>query len=234
MFEREYLVAQISRFGGNISRTAEFVGMERSALHRKLKASGSPEERGNSRHQSANQRSPSCRASPMSTAAISRARAATVNIEDRGYQFADGVYEVCEVRAAASSTSAGIWSVSRARSPSCASRCRCRSPRSAWCCARRSAAIACATASSICRSRAASPAATMRFPPPGRSRASSSRRAGSISPRPKPSPRRASQSIIAARQSLGPRRHQIGVAAAERARQAGGARAGRPGGLVRR
>ena len=40
MFEREYLVAQISRFGGNISRTAEFVGMERSALHRKLKALG--------------------------------------------------------------------------------------------------------------------------------------------------------------------------------------------------
>ena len=39
-FEREYLVAQISRFGGNISRTAEFVGMERSALHRKLKALG--------------------------------------------------------------------------------------------------------------------------------------------------------------------------------------------------
>jgi two-component system nitrogen regulation response regulator NtrX len=40
MFEREYLLAQISRFGGNISRTAEFVGMERSALHRKLKALG--------------------------------------------------------------------------------------------------------------------------------------------------------------------------------------------------
>jgi two-component system nitrogen regulation response regulator NtrX len=40
MFEREYLVAQINRFGGNISRTAEFVGMERSALHRKLKALG--------------------------------------------------------------------------------------------------------------------------------------------------------------------------------------------------
>jgi two-component system nitrogen regulation response regulator NtrX len=39
-FERQYLVAQISRFGGNISRTAEFVGMERSALHRKLKALG--------------------------------------------------------------------------------------------------------------------------------------------------------------------------------------------------
>ncbi len=40
MFEREYLMAQINRFGGNISRTAEFVGMERSALHRKLKALG--------------------------------------------------------------------------------------------------------------------------------------------------------------------------------------------------
>lgn len=37
MFEREYLQAQVNRFGGNISRTAQFVGMERSALHRKLK-----------------------------------------------------------------------------------------------------------------------------------------------------------------------------------------------------
>ena len=40
VFEREYLVAQVSRFGGNISRTAEFIGMERSALHRKLKSLG--------------------------------------------------------------------------------------------------------------------------------------------------------------------------------------------------
>ena len=40
VFERDYLVAQISRFGGNISRTAEFIGMERSALHRKLKSLG--------------------------------------------------------------------------------------------------------------------------------------------------------------------------------------------------
>jgi two-component system nitrogen regulation response regulator NtrX len=39
-FEREYLAAQINRFGGNVSKTAEFVGMERSALHRKLKALG--------------------------------------------------------------------------------------------------------------------------------------------------------------------------------------------------
>ena len=38
VFEKEYLIAQINRFGGNISRTAEFIGMERSALHRKLKS----------------------------------------------------------------------------------------------------------------------------------------------------------------------------------------------------
>ncbi len=47
IFEREYLIAQINRFGGNISRTAEFVGMERSALHRKLRALGvSSDQRG--------------------------------------------------------------------------------------------------------------------------------------------------------------------------------------------
>jgi two-component system nitrogen regulation response regulator NtrX len=38
LFERQYLIAQIDRFSGNISRTASFVGMERSALHRKLKS----------------------------------------------------------------------------------------------------------------------------------------------------------------------------------------------------
>jgi two-component system, NtrC family, nitrogen regulation response regulator NtrX len=40
MFERDYLMAQVTRFGGNISRTAAFIGMERSALHRKLKSLG--------------------------------------------------------------------------------------------------------------------------------------------------------------------------------------------------
>ena len=40
MFETHYLQAQLTRFGGNISRTAQFVGMERSALHRKLKQLG--------------------------------------------------------------------------------------------------------------------------------------------------------------------------------------------------
>jgi two-component system nitrogen regulation response regulator NtrX len=40
IFERRYLDAQVTRFGGNISRTAAFVGMERSALHRKLRSLG--------------------------------------------------------------------------------------------------------------------------------------------------------------------------------------------------
>ena len=37
LFERDYVAAQLSRFGGNISRAAQFIGMERSALHRKIK-----------------------------------------------------------------------------------------------------------------------------------------------------------------------------------------------------
>ena len=45
-FEREYLRVQIRRFSGNISRTATFIGMERSALHRKLKLLGITESRG--------------------------------------------------------------------------------------------------------------------------------------------------------------------------------------------
>ena len=44
-FEREYLRVQIRRFSGNISRTAHFIGMERSALHRKLKLLGVTETR---------------------------------------------------------------------------------------------------------------------------------------------------------------------------------------------
>ena len=50
IFEREYLLAQINRFGGNISRTASFVGMERSALHRKLKSLGVTSARGESNY----------------------------------------------------------------------------------------------------------------------------------------------------------------------------------------
>lgn len=45
LFEREYLLAQVTRFGGNVSRTAAYVGMERSALHRKLKLLGLHDEK---------------------------------------------------------------------------------------------------------------------------------------------------------------------------------------------
>ena len=45
-FEREYLLAQMHRFGGNISRAASFIGMERSALHRKMKLLGMPAQTG--------------------------------------------------------------------------------------------------------------------------------------------------------------------------------------------
>jgi two-component system nitrogen regulation response regulator NtrX len=44
-FEREYLNIQIRRFSGNISKTASFIGMERSALHRKLKLLGMGDRR---------------------------------------------------------------------------------------------------------------------------------------------------------------------------------------------
>jgi two-component system, NtrC family, nitrogen regulation response regulator NtrX len=44
-FEREYLRVQIRRFAGNVSRTASFIGMERSALHRKLKLLGLTDDR---------------------------------------------------------------------------------------------------------------------------------------------------------------------------------------------
>ena len=36
-FEKEYLTIQLKKFGGNVSKMAKFIGMERSALHRKLK-----------------------------------------------------------------------------------------------------------------------------------------------------------------------------------------------------
>ena len=112
--------------------------------------------------------------------------------------------------------------------------CRCRRPRSASCCARPCAATACATASSICRSRAAWRGATMPFRRPARA----------------PSVVVTARNLDLARleklaadgiavitvpdNRWAARRHQVGVAAAQRAGQAGGARAGRPRGLVRR
>ena len=94
IFEREYLLAQINRFGGNISRTAEFVGMERSALHRKLRALGvSSQERAGDMPQDRHM----TRIVYVNGRYLPYAQA-RVHAEDRGFQFGDAVYEVCEVR----------------------------------------------------------------------------------------------------------------------------------------
>ena len=62
---------------------------------------------------------------------------ASVHVEDRGYQFSDGVYEVCEVRGGRLvDERPPHGAAQRSRSPSCASPCRCRRLRSASCCAR--------------------------------------------------------------------------------------------------
>ena len=99
MFEREYLVAQINRFGGNISRTAAFIGMERSALHRKLKSLGVGSARLrreglNGESWNARIRGPRRLCQRPLSCRTARPR---VHIEDRGLQFADGVYEVCRM-----------------------------------------------------------------------------------------------------------------------------------------
>src|SRR3954470_12061514 len=85
VFERDYLIAQISRFSGNISRTAEFVGMERSALHRKLKALGVGGRRPLRHLIQASGRSMSRIA--YVNGQYQNLRDAAVNVEDRGYQF---------------------------------------------------------------------------------------------------------------------------------------------------
>ena len=138
IFERDYLVAQINRFGGNISRTAAFIGMERSALHRKLKSLGvgstgrekvSTLERDRLEWTAAPRRP----RSPMSMAAICRMARAGVHIEDRGLQLGDGVYEVCRdrrrpaARRGRASRPAGALACAKS-----AWRCRWAAPRSSW------------------------------------------------------------------------------------------------------
>ena len=88
--------AQVTRFGGNISRTATFVGMERSALHRKLKSLGRTVAPTNAAASRRPEREGGC---SMARYAYVNGRyvdhrEASVHIEDRGYQLADGVYEV--------------------------------------------------------------------------------------------------------------------------------------------
>ena len=109
-------------------------------------------------------------------------RDATVHVEDRGYQFSDGVYEVCEVRGGRLVDERRHMDAARAlarrtahRHADAAQRARRRAARD------RRAATACATASSICRSRAASRGATMLSAARHARRASWSPRSATIS-----------------------------------------------------
>ncbi len=97
VFERDYLIAQISRFSGNISRTAEFVGMERSAFAPQASRRSVSAKSLISTSASTQASERTCRASPMCIGQYVNLREAAVNVEDRGYQFADGIYEVCEI-----------------------------------------------------------------------------------------------------------------------------------------
>ncbi len=97
IFERDYLMAQINRFGGNISRTAAFIGMERSALHRKLKSLGVGSAQGVPQlMQKWDARNPAGRIAYVNGRYLPHGQAA-VHIEDRALQLGDGIYEVTNV-----------------------------------------------------------------------------------------------------------------------------------------
>ena len=170
----------------------------------------------------------------MSTAATCRIARAQVHVEDRGYQFADGVYEVCEVR--------GGRLVDERRHMERLERSlgelRIAMPmprtRSASCCARRCARNRVRDGIVYLQVTRGVARRDHAFPPPGTppslvvtARTTRSRRSRADGGRRRRGHHRAGQ-------PLGARRHQVGLAAAERARQAGGARAGRQRSLVRR
>ena len=153
---------------------------------------------------------------------------AAVSIEDRAFQFGDGVYEVCQVSGGALIDEARhlerLERVAAGAAHRRAGRRAGAAPRS---CARSWRATGCATASSICRCRAASRGAITAFPPP-RVAPGLVVTAKSIDPRPakrNAGARRGGRH--AGRRALGPSAHQDAAAAAQRAGQAGGARGGR-------
>ena len=173
--------------------------------------------------------------SPTSTAATCRIAPRAVHIEDRGYQFADGVYEVIARRRRQAGRRRRRISTRLERSlrelriamPMARARAR------RWCCARWCAATACATASSTSRSRAAWRRATMPFPARRADPARDDREARAPA-RPRASAEDGVAVITHARHPLGALRHQVGGAAAQRARQAGGERGRRLRGLAGR
>ena len=151
-----------------------------------------------------------------------------MHIEDRGFQFADGVYEVWAVFGGALADAEGHFE----RLERCLGELRIAAPMgrrgaAAWCCTRRCAATGCATGWSICRS----PAASRRATTPSRTRrcrpAWSSPPGASIAPPPRRGPSEGVGGDHRAGDPLGALRHQDGRPAAQRAGQAG--RRARPG-----
>ena len=160
--------------------------------------------------------------------------AASVNVEDRGYQFSDGVYEVCEVRGGRlvderRHMTRLQFSLSELRIAHADDACR----------ARRRAARGRSPQPRALGHRLSADHPRRVAPRPclsaGRHRAEHRRHRPQSRPRRRREDgRRRRRRHLGAGQPLGARRHQVGVAAAQRAGQAGGARAGRPRGLVRR
>ena len=178
---------------------------------------------------------PPCHASPMSTAATCRSRTRgacrgpRLSVRRRRLRSVRGEGRPAGRRAPAHATG------SQRSLANCASPCRCRATRSARGAARDRAAQPGARRHRLSADHAAAwRAATMRFRRPARA-PSIVVTARSCRPRPRrEARRRRHRGHHGAGQPLGARRHQVGVAAAQRAGQAGGARAGRPRGLVRR
>ena len=152
-------------------------------------------------------------------------RDAKVHIEDRGYQFADGVYEVCEVRGGRLVDERRHMARLERSLANCASPMPMSPRRSAWCCTRRWRRTGSATASSICRSPAGSRGAISLFPAADLRRPRRDRAPLNHGPQ-RGARGRGHRGHHGAGQSLGPRRHQDSRAAAECAGAAGRARAG--------
>ena len=232
IFEREYLLAQINRFGGNISRTAEFVGMERSALHRKLRALGvsSQERAGDAAAGGPAHDAHRLRQRPLSAlrAGARARRGSRLPVRRCGLRGVRGEGRPAGRRDAAHATPGPLARRARHRAADVGA-----APGRA-CCARPSGATACATGSSTCRCRAAPARATSCSRPTTWRRPSCAWRAAFR----RPELEAAAAAGIGIKTmpdiALGALRHQDGDAAAGLARQGGGAQGGGQGGLVRR
>jgi hypothetical protein len=245
MFEREYLLAQINRFGGNISRTADssaWSARRCTASSRRWESGSSTglieavqrrigqlasHEGAVTRYVLTPQQEIDLVTHRLCERPLRAACARSVHVEDRGYQFADGVYEVCEVRAGQARRRAPPHGPARTLAQEL--RIAMPMPRNALIGVPRDrgAQPACATAflsAGHARRRAARPRV-----PAARHAAEHRGHGEELRPRQAGAGRRGGIAVdLGAGKPLAARRHQVGVAAAERARQAGGARGRAP------